>query len=121
VTKKTDTTDDANRSFVSFKVYDPKSGSLYKLNTTKSKELSKVLTALGPHGVQIAKGEENPPVSVRGFSSVLANVEVPAYDEEEKSVSVSQEQQHQQQPQQAASSNAAGVSGKKGKKKKGKK
>lgn len=81
---KSDTSE--NRSFVSFKTYDPISGQLHKLKTFKTKELSKLLTALGPHGVSVFKPVEKnqdgdnktqgQQVSVRGFSSVLVNAEV---------------------------------------------
>lgn len=69
--------------------------------------MSKILTALGPHGVQISNKEETH--SVRGFSSILANADIP--DEE---VSAESKSNSQVQPN-------AGSSSKKGKKKKGKK
>jgi hypothetical protein len=89
-------------SFVSFKVYEPVSGGLYKLKTQKVKDLSRVLTALGPHGVQITKDVEHnvkkdrggdtsmkpkngkETVQIRGFSSVLANSEIEEEVEEVK-------------------------------------
>jgi len=52
---KPDITTDEHKSFVSFKTYDPISGQLHKLKTFKTKELSKLLTALGPHGVSVTK------------------------------------------------------------------
>lgn len=75
-------------NFVSFKVYDPTSGALYKLKTHKVKDLSRALTALGPHGVQVTKGVKKDltkpqskagkkeTLQIRGFSSVLANAEI---------------------------------------------
>ncbi|ONH68902.1 Signal recognition particle subunit SRP21 [Cyberlindnera fabianii] len=121
-------------SFVSFKVYDPLSGSLYKLTTRRAKELSRVLSALGPHGVQVVKKlpkrvkeinvtvsdddgdvsvndvqpvEETVTLQTRGFSSVLANSEI----EEEVWQEVKEEPKKDAKKESGA---------KKGKKKKGK-
>lgn len=118
-------------SFVSFKVFDPSSGVLYKLKTHKVKDLSRVLTALGPHGVVITHGDKNGKNSkkskkqadnsgdvetshetksskLRGFSSVLANAEI-----EEEPVEPVKET-----PKEQATTKTAPA--KKGKKKKGK-
>lgn len=78
-------------------MFDPSSGALYKLKTHKVKDLSRVLTALGPHGVQITqelkksdkstklkKDKATQIVQVRGFSSVLSNAEIEEEVEEIK-------------------------------------
>lgn len=100
-----------NRSFVSFKTFDPISGQLHKLKTFKTKELSKLLTALGPHGVVISKPtikDSKEQVTIKGFSTILANTEVKEDIEPEV-----------EKPK-AADQPAAGTSSKKNKKKKGK-
>lgn len=42
-------------SFISFKTYNPHSGTCYKFKTSKAKDLSRILSALGPRGVQFTK------------------------------------------------------------------
>lgn len=103
-----------NRSFVSFKTFDPISGQLHKLKTFKTKELSKLLTALGPHGVVITKPTKNidlkEQITIKGFSTILANTEIK--EDIEPEVEKSKNSEQQQQP--------TGSSSKKNKKKKGK-
>ncbi|KAH3688336.1 hypothetical protein WICPIJ_000674 [Wickerhamomyces pijperi] len=125
-----------NKSFIAVKVYNDHTGELYKYQTGKVKDLSKLMTALGPYGVQVEqrqdsvqdKDNESEKLSLRGFGSVLANVD---YKEEDESVE--QQQQGGTSDQSKTSTTAAPNSAeteqsstktgssKKNKKKKGKK
>lgn len=56
---------------VRVKCYDPHSGKCIKYKTYKSKELSKIMTFLGPQGVTVAKkGSDD---KVCGLASVMSN------------------------------------------------
>ncbi|ODQ81346.1 hypothetical protein BABINDRAFT_160705, partial [Babjeviella inositovora NRRL Y-12698] len=46
-------------SFVAVKTYDPTSGVCYRIKLSKAKELSRVLTLLGPRGVQLTKNHKS--------------------------------------------------------------
>ncbi|KAL6453673.1 hypothetical protein SBY92_005245 [Candida maltosa Xu316] len=53
---------------VNFKLYEPHSGKCIKYNTSKSKELSRLLNFIGPKGVS------NDNLHVLGLASLMANV-----------------------------------------------
>lgn len=123
---ETTTSPSENKSFVSFKTYDPISGQLHKLKTHKTKELSKLLTALGPHGVSIPKPIKNADtqqketieqVPIKGFSTILTNTEI----QEELTPEPERPKSSDQQSNNSASaSTTTGGGSKKNKKKKGK-
>ncbi|EGV61930.1 hypothetical protein PSN45_000626 [Yamadazyma tenuis] len=63
-------------NYVSFKVFEPSSGKVIKYKTYKVKELSKLITFLGPRGVT-----SNDAQKVPGLSSIMSNKK---FDESEK-------------------------------------
>lgn len=82
---KTSSTHEAH-SYITFKTYNAQSGICYKYKTSKAKDLSRVLAALGPRGVQFTKTkkvvkddkkhlEEKYVVNGRGFASLMSNKE----------------------------------------------
>ncbi|CAI5758930.1 unnamed protein product [Candida verbasci] len=60
---------------VNFKLYEPHSGKCLKFNTSKSKELSKLLNFIGPRGVS------NQNQNVIGLASLMTNVK---YEDKEQ-------------------------------------
>ncbi|SGZ48251.1 CIC11C00000002804 [Sungouiella intermedia] len=83
VSKKTKSEDAKRASNVlKFKVYDSHLGKCIKYSTHKSKELSRLLTFLGPHGVSMKRKHDGGDVSEKkqklgvGAASVMSNVKV---------------------------------------------
>lgn len=79
-TKKKPTDSNATRNTAKFKVFEPHTGKCIQYKTSKSKELSRLLTYLGPRGVLSMKraheeeeDESKKPKLMVGVSSVMAN------------------------------------------------
>uniref|UniRef100_A0A060T6Y6 ARAD1B23364p n=1 Tax=Blastobotrys adeninivorans TaxID=409370 RepID=A0A060T6Y6_BLAAD len=58
------------------KTYDPVSGTCYRLRGSRTNQLSRVLSALGPRGVTVTKGQKGDNTEVRGFANIMANVDI---------------------------------------------
>lgn len=81
-----------HKSLVSFKTHNTHLGISYKFKTNKSKDVSRLLSALGPRGVQISKGKiEKKKTSKKdasdskdtvGMSTLLVNTDVKEHIEE---------------------------------------
>ncbi|GMM36302.1 signal recognition particle subunit [Saccharomycopsis crataegensis] len=136
--------DASSYTCVRFKTYNPRSGTCYSFKTSKAKDLSRILSALGPRGVQFTKTkkvskepiklddhaktkilEEKYIVNGKGFASLMSNTEFKGEEEEVKVVPEKPEAQNdnsQQEAKTAGNANAESSSKKKkSKKKKGKK
>ncbi|CCE73240.1 Piso0_000269 [Millerozyma farinosa CBS 7064] len=125
---KADTNKKATNS-VTFKCFEPDSGKCIKYKTYKSKELSKLLTFVGPRGVTLTKksetnstendGESSNNYPINGLSSIMSNVRFEEKKEPEKDVSKAETLPSQQESKEIPSSQASNSNKKK--KKKGKK
>jgi hypothetical protein len=68
------------------KTYDPVSGTCFKVRVSRSNELSRIWSALGPRGVSVTKTDhQKSPVSVkrRGLASIMAGVDIEYTEEAE--------------------------------------
>lgn len=125
---KTDTNRKAT-NLVTFKCFEPDSGKCLKYKTYKSKELSKLLTFVGPRGVSLTKKSETPSTEndgetsnnfhVNGLSSIMSNVKFEEKKDFEKDVSKVEVLPSQQELKEVPSSQASNSN--KRKKKRGKK
>ncbi|CCE72679.1 Piso0_000269 [Millerozyma farinosa CBS 7064] len=124
---KADTNKKATNS-VTFKCFEPESGKCIKYKTYKSKELSKLLTFVGPRGVSLTKKSETNSTEndgetsnfhINGLSSIMSNVKFEEKKEPEKDVSKAETLASQQDSKEIPSSQASNSNKKK--KKKGKK
>lgn len=108
-THKITTSTSSKPSITNVKVYDPLTGACFKTRLTKTNQLSRVMTALGPRGVILSSKNNK---KITGFASLMAGVEVDYHVENDEAPS--QEPQEQQQQSQTAST--AGKKKKKNKK-----
>lgn len=90
-------------SYISFRIYNPNSGICYVYKTNKSKDVSRILSAVGPMGVQFTRvkrvdnKEEKFIENGRGFASLMANTEYEHKEEpEEKVVKETGEKQNEE-------------------------
>ncbi|SCU89952.1 LANO_0D07008g1_1 [Lachancea nothofagi CBS 11611] len=74
---------------VSFRTSNPQLLARYKFSTSKSKDVSRLLSAVGPRGVSITPGKvakrrcrAAPVIDVNGMSTLLANRDIPEAREE---------------------------------------